>query len=66
MLDELLEAVAEDVRRDAEAALDLGEAAAPEEDVAHHEQAPALADDRERAAMEQFCSLNGRYGMAAA
>ncbi len=64
VLDQLRQAVAEDVRGHAEAALDVGEAAAAEEDVAHHEQRPALADDRERAAIEQFCSLKGRYGMA--
>ena len=38
VLDQLLEAVTEDVRRDAEIALDLREAAAPEQDLAHDEQ----------------------------
>src|SRR4029079_8793913 len=48
VLDELREPVAEDVRCDAEAALDLREATAAEQAVAHDEKAPALTDDGER------------------
>ena len=48
LVDEPAEAVGEDVARDAEALLELVEAAAAEEGVADDQERPALADDLER------------------
>src|SRR6185503_5503881 len=49
LIDERLQAVGEDVGGDARAAADVGEAAPAEQHLAHHQQRPPLADDRQRA-----------------
>ncbi len=48
LVDERLESVAEDVLCDSGVPLQLAEAPAPEQDLPHHEQRPALSDDLER------------------
>ncbi len=48
VLDEHLQAIAEDVGRDPDVSSDLGEPAAAEENLAHDQQRPTLADDLQR------------------
>ena len=64
VLYELREAVAEDVRGDAEVALHLGKRRRPKKTsrmTSSVQRSPTIAS---AAAIEQFCSVKGRYGMA--
>ena len=64
MLDKHLQAVGEDVRGDAGAALDVGKTPATEQHVAHDQERPTLADKRERSGDRAVLVGEGTIGHA--